>query len=505
MNDSERVNSMKKNRLVIAAWILAMLTASFSGCSRTEMETEKESDASNVETELTTETLDYYDSLFTVVEDDLGDLVFDGETFTILTPGTSTWWHLIQMDFDLEEIAGDVLFEAVHYRTLNVAERLNIDIQTYSPVDVVQFLSAARDSILAGDHAYDAMYGVTDTFIPLATEKQLYDLDALPYINLNKEYWDQNAKEQMRIGGKLYCMLGDSNMFYNDSTWILMFSKDMAAEYALEDPYQLVRDGKWTWDVYYSMSDTVTTDLNGDGKMDTEDRWGTVTNWNAVDAMLYGTGEKLIRMDNGENYVFEPTERFYSVMEDLCTMFRTDGIIYEVYSHGKADDVTPEMLDSGKTLFASEVLQCVRRYRATELNFGILPIPKYDENQENYCSYSIQPYLSPAFVPASMDLSRAELTGATLEALSSESRKTLKPVYFKTALESKYFRDEESGEMLEIIFSNKTFELETVSNLGISNILQQYTVSKADNLASTLAKNQNSIMNKLNQIISSEE
>ena len=51
-----------------------------------------------------------------------------------------------------------------------------------------------------------------------------------------------------------------------------------------------------------------------------------------------------------------------------------------------------------------------------------------------------------------------EGTGILLDALSKASREDVVPVYRETVLESKYARDEDTLEMLDIIFDNRVFD-----------------------------------------------
>jgi len=85
------------------------------------------------------------------------------------------------------------------------------------------------------------------------------------------------------------------------------------------------------------------------------------------------------------------------------------------------------------------------------------PIPKYDEIQEQYYS-PVNPFSGVLLgVPKTAeDLDR---TSIILEALSAESRYTLKPAYYDVALTRKYTRDDESNEMLDIIFNSRVYDI----------------------------------------------
>jgi hypothetical protein len=93
--------------------------------------------------------------------------------------------------------------------------------------------------------------------------------------------------------------------------------------------------------------------------------------------------------------------------------------------------------------------------RSAEFDFGIVPYPKYDSVQENYYSY-VDGHASMMAVP--LCLTDPEWTGIIIEELSYLSYKDILPVYYDVVLNVKLVRDEESVEMLKILFDSKTFD-----------------------------------------------
>ena len=78
-----------------------------------------------------------------------------------------------------------------------------------------------------------------------------------------------------------------------------------------------------------------------------------------------------------------------------------------------------------------------------EADFGIIPYPKLDEAQKQYVSRV--EYYFPTIVPINSD--SLGITGVMLEALQSESAKTVRPAYYDIALKTKYTRDDESAQI----------------------------------------------------------
>ena len=91
-----------------------------------------------------------------------------------------------------------------------------------------------------------------------------------------------------------------------------------------------------------------------------------------------------------------------------------------------------------------------------DTDFGILPMPKLNEQQPHHISEGAYPHVMT--IPATT--SDLERTGIILEALCAESRITTLSTYLDTMLVNQVLsRDEESGEMLDIIFSNRLYDM----------------------------------------------
>ena len=184
----------------------------------------------------------------TLITDELTDQDYGGRVFNFIT-GSEVHWGLLDR-ICVESETGEVINDATFRRTLKVEERFNIKIEDIK-IPYHRIGGDLKKSVNAGDKPYDAVYMWGLYFLDLAAEGFLYDLNKLPNVNFSKPYWDQNAKNQLSIGNRLYMMTGDANMFYNDATWVTMFNKDLIRDHNLEDPYQLVRDGKWTINPYF--------------------------------------------------------------------------------------------------------------------------------------------------------------------------------------------------------------------------------------------------------------
>jgi hypothetical protein len=122
------------------------------------------------------------------------------------------------------------------------------------------------------------------------------------------------------------------------------------------------------------------------------------------------------------------------------------------------------MFENNQSLFFMQIMELVVRLRAMEIDFGVVPYPKLDANQQDY--YTTVGSWHSGFMCVPIAQEDSFRTAAVLEALAAESMYTLLPAYYDIALVGKMIRDEESEEMLDIIFGSKVFDLGWMYQIG---------------------------------------
>ena len=83
--------------------------------------------------------------------------------------------------------------------------------------------------------------------------------------------------------------------------------------------------------------------------------------------------------------------------------------------------------------------------------YGILPIPKFDEAQKDYYTYSHDQY-TVFMVPTTV--ADPEMSGAVLEVMAYESYRSVQPTYYELVLKGRYANDPQSRAMLDRITRN---------------------------------------------------
>lgn len=389
---------------------------------------------------------------------------FEGKEFAVLTNDVANkahTWYLIVPD----EMNGEALNDAMYNRNMKIGEIYNISISSYYSTAIG---TDASKVINSGDDTYAAVFGrINDTY-PLAQEGKFYNFYDLDYINLEASWWDQSVIRDLTYRGSLYNLTGDISPATNVRVYTMVFNKDMCANLSLELPYQYVYGGTWTLDRFNQYITDVNNDLNGDSVMDYNDRWGFFSQDGCSWMMYFAGGGQVTAKDaNGNLSIAYNTERNIQLATKALQIAidKTKTLMANQYvaNNGGSWAAATAWFSNGGALFRSSVLEPIPRdLRSLDVNFGIVPFPKLDENQNQY--YTLPEETSIMFgVPVTAD---PEFSGLILESLAVESVSTVSPAFYDICLNGKVVRDEESKGMLDIIFANKIFDIGYISNIG---------------------------------------
>jgi len=369
---------------------------------------------------------------------------------------------------------GEPLNDAVYRRNSIVESLLNIQIKSVTAnAGTLELAAYVNKIILSDSDEFDAVCGGHWTHISLLQSKCLVNLYNIPNIDLSKKWWDQRMVEDMSyMKSKLYYICGDINYFDKYGIGIMMFNKRLFDDNGLVYPYDQVRTGKWTFAEFTKLVKDFSRDLNGDGKMDENDQWGIIENAGALIHFLPSCGEKIVTLDREGSFVFNSlNERHIKVVSTLCEVLSDKTITLfadaDQLRHLKDgyEDGIYKAFRNGQVLFSPvAVLGIVKEFRDMEDDFGYLPFPKFDEIQSEYYHFVSYGWGSSYGVPiTNQNLDR---TGMILEVMAGYSTDLIIPALIDVSLKSKFARDLESEEMLEIIINTKSYDWGIDFNIG---------------------------------------
>jgi len=379
---------------------------------------------------------------------------WDGEEFRVLYPN----WSLYNDYYFADEENGEAVNDAIYKRTADIEELINIDFTQYTMGYVTETVPHLQQSVLAGDDVYDLHLTHNSTsFTLMVSEGLVQNWNDIPHIDMTKDYWNSEVSENMTIDGVL-CFA--SNGFILPDINSIFYHKGMVESYGLEDVYTLVSNGEWTWDKLIEMAEKVSGDADGDGQMTAADRYGLMfeNSWQTA-SLLPSIGEFLITQ-NSEGYpeLSIYSEKSVGFVERIYDLITRGEYVY-TWKYSKETDPNaggkpPVAFDEGYGLFYITPLSLASKFRETELDFGIVPYPKYDENQEKYITLNWAGFMN---VP--MTASNIELIGMTVELLGYYNHEIVWPAFYDVLLGQKISRDEKSIEMLNIIFDDAVYDI----------------------------------------------
>lgn len=376
-----------------------------------------------------------------------------------------------------ESLDGEVVNDALYERNSRVGELFNTEIR-HTPVPGAwdtqqQFKDAVTSSVQAGDNAYDLIAGYLAYTTTLAMDGYFMNLYSLPVLDLTREWWAQGFVENNTVNGRAYYTAGDISLTMWEYMYGMFFNKQLAVDYNIEDLYARVGEGKFTLDSFDADIKKVTQDVNGDGKYGPEDLYGYITNAHSIRNFTTTFDLPIAARNEAGSY-----DLVYYTDKTVEVYNRVFEFLYgssSVFISKPADDADyVEMLNmfmENRGLFFSGTLDNTAMLRGMDADFGILPFPKYDENQENYLSHSYDGMSVFAVPKAVRD---TEMSGLVTEALCAESRNTTVPAFYETVLQTKVVRDDESAGMIDLIRNTLLFDFGYVNSVPAGGMFQLF-------------------------------
>ena len=469
--------------MILSAFLLSCNSNNSSGADNTANTANNTQDNSVSEvSETTTEKITY----------NVPDANYGGYNFRVVDrQGNDTNWVTVDQYAEAEN--GDPINDAVYRRNSVLETKFNIKISELkkSDADIIPFV---QKSIQAGSDDFDVVYTVMQNAGILVSKNQLANLYNIPYFEFDKPWWNKTLNDSMTVAKKLYGATGAITTTTNDATWCVLFNKDLLQSYGLADPYQIVKDGKWTLDVLYANSKTATKDLNGDGVITPDDQLGTIGQRECAYSLFAASGQRIIDKNSDDLPVLAlNSDRTVAVLSKVVDFMTNINAYISVddytkqYANVWADLTTGRFIANG-SLYEITNFDMVKHLRGMETNFGILPLPKYDESQPQY--YSTMQYNNATVMCVPVSATDFERTGAILEAWAGESVDTLTNAYYDITLKGKFSRDNESSDMLDLIFSTRVMDQGMFFNWeGMQGFFESFVTSKVSlNFASQYEK-----------------
>ncbi len=422
----------------------------------------------------------------------LPDIDGEGESFDVFIG-----YGVANTDFLAKEENGETLNDIMYNRNQTVQNRFNVNFTVKEGLNNnSEATPIIRSLIQSGDDTYEVFINVQHVGVPLIYEDLFVEWNEnMPYANLENPWWYQNVQRDLNFNNKVYVAAGAYNFHCLRGSGVLSFNKTMLDELGLEYPYQMVLDGEWTIDKLIEYSKKAAKDLNGDGTMTFDsDRYGMAGwKWEMMPALFVGMGgNPVTKGEDNLPHLNINNERTFTVIDKMLELF-SDG--NGAWSSGSNYADSGTMFREGRLMFHDTTLDQLTGLREMEDDFGVVPYPKLDEDQEAYYSRTVN-YSSLTYIPVTNQ--KLDLTSAILEYMSYISYNELIPAFYDIILTVKTTRDTESEAMIDIVRESARFMDENyLSSGGIIGIVE----GGSNTLSSNYASYGDSWEIKLNDII----
>ncbi len=445
----------------------------------------------------------------------------EGYTYRMVVDGgldrTHSWYSCVDDDGE------DVLDEAFFNRNNFLENYFNIGIEFRSLGSTpYQMKTELRACVMGNEDFADIVLAVAGDVMNVAIPEGLVlNLNNMNGFNLDASYWDQRIQKEYSINNMLFTLEGDYTTYDEMTTFVVFFNDFLYDQFGYYETYgslyDMVKNGTWTLEVLMEM-------VRGTSSEDEDiiqKRWGMYAERPVPYIFYLGSGNHVIIHDDDGilRSVFDDKTAFnntYTILEDTIQKIgiNEDVVLIDQVSESGIGIGWSDFFKgfaNNRALFETSTLEVATYISDMQELFGVLPIPKYTTDQEEYFSWCSSQSHLPLMVPATaLTHNHTDNTARITEAMCyfskypfSEKTQTVVDAEYEWMMLNKVCRTYDDLDMLEIIFANKTYDLDFATYMsGIPQIVVNHTGhGTLDRLAAELKSYQGATLGKLTQFV----
>ena len=433
-----------------------------------------------------------------LVDDELPDYDFGGRELRVVTHAKDR-----VVPDEAEKNKGNLIIDA-KFSALDTAEnRFNFKtVVTYNSTyqEVVDWVSK---TVLSGANEFDLFDSHAASAAGLVTKNIFLNWYDIPGVDFSKPWWAASCANELSYDGKCILAVSDFNYDAINGTYCLIFNKNLANSYDFGNLYEVVNNGEWTFDYFYNLIKDVYVDSDGSSDKTEGDFYGYAQPYTyncPINSWLWAFGNPIVQKDaEGVPTLSVKTDKINNIVNriyDLC--YNTNGVYFVAENTEKQG---MDLFYDRKAIIAMGSLgdPTLEKLRNFEDDYGLLPIPKYDENQQNYHTMASGDHNVLAVPKTCTD---TEFVGTCIEALSAESYKQVIPTLYETALKTRYLRDNESKAVLDLIIEGRVYDFGYIYGgfSGFGFMLGDLMKNKLNNFESYYSQNYSKVRTSLKKI-----
>ena len=480
---------MKKTRILATFLAALTLLPVFASCANHE----SPDDPKDSQTTASAESEDE-----TEIRDNLpADLNYGGDTIVFINDDTGM---NLPDEVYVEGFNSDPVNDAIYERNRTVEARLNVKIdRVLAKNDWV--VNQVITSVNSGSSDYDIMVERCWRGAPKTIEGYFANLRESEYLDFDQPWWTQDYNKVMSYKGMQFAVTGSMLLSSYRRTHTTVFNKKLFTDANQAYLYDYVENGTWTLDKQNSLAPLLSRD-NGNGVQDeNSDTFGFVTNtYTSADPYWSACDIDIVRTVGGDGYewVFDPA-RMSDAMDKILQLFYSEKGTFCLTDDDSLQSKTSNIFADGRAAMATLCIIMLEdsKLRNMEDEYGVVPMPKFDEAQANYQSYMHDAY-TIASIPTTVQGDELSKVSAVLEAMGSAGYNIVRPMYYETTLRTKIAQDPQSAAMMELIINGIQIDPGIVfsHNLGSFHQGIQDIVKSRNNSSTSYFKSKAAIAKK---------
>lgn len=371
-------------------------------------------------------------------------------------------------ELNVQNLGESAMNDVVYLRNQKVMSDFNFKMEFCPDKTDIRLLTDASEI-----GAVDVYYASVIEAFPDSNSPVTLNLCNISTLDLTAPWFDPNVTGEFRVGDMAFIVIGDVDYGTINNQRVLYFNKENAAVHGIDyDFYGEVLAGTWIWDDFGRLAKSVTYESSGDNYADENDNWGCVAEHSGrfYDCVMSLGIKSTCRDEFGEVSVNINSEEFVEACNYIWKFINYDQEMLFLRNYkkggvlvhqGECGRTISELFASDRCLFLlASVLECTgSTMRNMESDYGIIPLPKYNDHQERYyspTSHGGQTYGSSI----ALITGDAEISGTVITALYAASGSTVIPKFYDNTLIAKGLRGDENNKvMLELITETSSGDL----------------------------------------------
>ncbi len=391
-------------------------------------------------------------------------------------------WNSEHKEFEITEdqITVDEVNASIYERDNQVKNRLGLSAIVYNEqqgsasyindyVKYVERVVANQDTEVDVIATYSRTAGSCSQkgfYLPI----NFYD----KYINLENSWYPEQLLEEIAIRDNIYYVSGDISTNLLFLTYGFVFNKELMDKLGINynDYYTMASEGKWTLEEMYKLC-TYYEDADGDGAKSVGDGYGLRSFDFHLDAFYTGSNLKLVQVNNNAEKVEDlikvsddyGSSKSIDLNDELGQFFGSEN------AYGKSDDGPKYFAQTRNTIaFVSRIRDIGRHVTILDekLAVGILPIPKYDLNQEEYRCVAGNPFTLWGIFSGNMDLEREEAAAGFIEYMGYFGKENTTEAVFADTFLGRYADQPDDASVFTVIRRTTAFDIGRIFSMVIS-------------------------------------